>query len=47
MASPIHHDTDEVRQAEPRPMARHTLMNSLLLGVLALAVLGLIVTAAG
>lgn len=47
MASPIHHDTDEVRQAEPRPMARHALMNSLLLGVLVLAVLGLVVAAAG
>lgn len=47
MASPIHHDTDEVRQAEPRPMARHTLMNSLLLGILALAVLVLVAIAAG
>ena len=41
MSTPSNHQTDQIRQAETRPMARHTLMNSLLLGALVLTVITL------
>ncbi|MCI4644094.1 MAG: hypothetical protein MRY64_04865 [Hyphomonadaceae bacterium] len=37
---------DDIRQGETRPMARHTLMNSLLLGGLVLTLIALIAVVA-